>query len=429
MLDYLSKLLESDSLSPHGICLIWRPELIWSNAVADAAIGLAYCSISIALGAVVSKRKDIAYSWIFWCFVTFILACGATHFISIVTLWWPIYGLEAVVKVVTGMASVATAIVLWPLVPRILALPSPQVLRLANETLTLRVAERDRALHELEQVTNERAKTEEMLRQAQKMEAIGQLTGGIAHDFNNLLNVVIANLERLERLLPDQSPLLQPVKDAMAGADRAAAVTHKLLAFARNQPLRPVRVEVNVLLGALTELLRGAVGSRIVIETHFSPDLWAVTVDPNQLENAVLNLAVNARDAMEENQSSKLQITTNNIDRSDATHMGGLRPDQDYVMIEVVDAGVGMSEEIARRAFEPFFTTKPLGQGTGLGLSQVFGFVKQSGGHADIYSKAGLGTRVQLFLPSLGPEGPQAVSYEVQDTPDHSRSQGALAAR
>ncbi|MCW6509183.1 ATP-binding protein [Hyphomicrobiales bacterium BP6-180914] len=323
----------------------------------------------------------------------------------------------------------ATAIILWPLVPRILNLPSPQLLRLANESLTLRIAERDRALQALEQVTNERAKTEEMLRQAQKMEAIGQLTGGIAHDFNNLLNVVVANLERIERLLPDQSPLLRPVKDAMAGADRAAALTHKLLAFARNQPLRPVRVEVNALLGALTELLRGAVGGRIVVETNFSLDLWAVTVDPNQLENAVLNLAVNARDAMEENQSSRLQITTSNIDRSDAIHIGGLRADQDYVMIEVIDTGVGMPEEVARRAFEPFFTTKPLGQGTGLGLSQVFGFVKQSGGHADIFSKAGLGTRVQLFLPSLGPERPQPVSYEVQDMPGHPRSQGALTAR
>ncbi|WP_445298415.1 ATP-binding protein [Lichenifustis flavocetrariae] len=385
--------------------------------------------MSIALGAVVSRRSDIAFGWVFWCFVTFILACGATHFISIVTLWWPIYGVEAMVKVITAIASVATAIILWPLVPRILNLPSPQLLRLANESLTLRIAERDRALQALEQVTNERAKTEEMLRQAQKMEAIGQLTGGIAHDFNNLLNVVVANLERIERLLPDQSPLLRPVKDAMAGADRAAALTHKLLAFARNQPLRPVRVEVNALLGALTELLRGAVGGRIVVETNFSLDLWAVTVDPNQLENAVLNLAVNARDAMEENQSSRLQITTSNIDRSDAIHIGGLRADQDYVMIEVIDTGVGMPEEVARRAFEPFFTTKPLGQGTGLGLSQVFGFVKQSGGHADIFSKAGLGTRVQLFLPSLGPERPQPVSYEVQDMPGHPRSQGALTAR
>ena len=164
MLDFFFKLLDTDSLSPHGICLIWRPELLWTNAIADAAIGLAYCSIPIALGTVVSKRGDIVFGWVFWCFVTFILACGATHFISIVTLWWPIYGVEVVVKVITAIASVMTAIVLWPLVPRILALPSPQLLRVANETLTLRIAERDRAVHALEQVTKERAQTEEMLR-------------------------------------------------------------------------------------------------------------------------------------------------------------------------------------------------------------------------------------------------------------------------
>ena len=260
------------------------------------------------------------------------------------------------------------------------------------------------------------------------MEAIGQLTGGIAHDFNNLLNVVVANLERIERLLPEQSPLLRPVRDAMAGADRAAALTHKLLAFARNQPLRPVRVEVNALLGTLTELIRGAVGSRIVVETNFSPDLWAVFVDPNQLENAVLNLAVNARDAMEENQSSKLRITTRNVEHTDTTHITGLEPDQDYIMIEVADAGVGMSEEVKNRAFEPFFTTKPLGQGTGLGLSQVFGFVKQSGGHAEIFSEAGRGTQVQLFLPNFGPERPLPAFSDAQDTTD-SLSQEALAAR
>ena len=168
MFDFINKLLDSDTLSPHGICLLWRPELIWTHVVSDALIASAYLSIPIALGYLVSKRDDIAFGWIFWCFVTFILACGTTHVLSIVTLWYPIYGVEAVIKVITALASVATAVVLWPLLPRVLALPSPKQLRAANESLEARVVERDRALVAAEQANIERLKTEEMLRQSQK---------------------------------------------------------------------------------------------------------------------------------------------------------------------------------------------------------------------------------------------------------------------
>ncbi len=404
MLDYLRALLDSDSLSPHGICLLWRPELIWTHVVSDTLIGLSYLSIPLALGYLVSKRSDIAFGWVFWCFVIFILACGTTHFLSILTLWQPVYGIEAVVKAVTALASVATAAALWPLLPRALALPSPGQLRAANAALTARIAERDRALHALEQATAERVETEDMLRQSQKMEAIGQLTGGVAHDFNNLLAVIMANLERVERNLPDGSTLLRPVRDAMTGAERAAAVTDKLLAFARKQPLRPLDIKADALIEDLSTLSRGALGDEVELRTRFAPDLWPVRVDPNQLENAILNLLVNARDAMRPGNAGWAEISTRNLPAADAARLEGTDPAQDYVAIEIADNGAGMSPEVASRAFDPFYTTKPLGQGTGLGLSQVFGFAKQSGGHAAIESDPERGTRVLLLLPRLKPD-------------------------
>ena len=409
MLSWVRDLLETDTLSPHGICLLWRPELIWTHVISDALIASAYLSIPLALALVVSKRGDIAFGWVFWCFVTFILACGTTHVLSIITLWVPVYGLEALVKIVTAVASVATAIALWPLLPRVLALPSPRQLRNVNEVLVTRVAERDQAIQALQKATDERLRTEDMLRQSQKMEAIGQLTGGVAHDFNNLMNVVLANLERVERQLSEESPHLRHVRDAIAGAGRAVSITHQLLAFARQQPLRPTEVDANALLSNLSGLLHGAVG-RVHLGMALEPGLWPVRADPNQLENAILNLAVNSRDAMEESASRRFDIATRNIMASAPDRDEGLNPNQDYVLIEVADTGVGMAEEIVQRAFEPFFTTKPVGQGTGLGLSQVFGFVKQSGGHALIRSERWAGTLVKLYLPRSLQEG-SSVNY------------------
>jgi PAS domain S-box-containing protein len=263
-------------------------------------------------------------------------------------------------------------------------------LRDLNATLEQQVFERTLQLQEKEQA----------LRQSQKMEAVGQLTGGIAHDFNNLLQVILGNLESLQRHLPEDSGRLQrATEQAMSGARRAAALTQRLLAFSRRQPLDPKPIDVNRLVDGASELIHRALGEMIAIETVLASGLWRAEVDPNELEAALLNLAVNARDAMPE--GGKLTIETANayIDQASAADAEILAGQ--YVSISISDTGLGMSPATVAQAFEPFFTTKPVGKGTGLGLSQVYGFVKQSGGHVKLCSEVGRGTTVKLYLPRL----------------------------
>ena len=246
--------------------------------------------------------------------------------------------------------------------------------------------------------------TQQQLLQAQKMEGIGHLTGGVAHDFNNLLTIIIGNLETLQRVAEaphvDRPRLTRLAGNAMRGAERAAALTQRLLAFSRQQPLQPRVLDVSKLVGGMSDLLRRSLGEQIAIETLLTGGLWRVHADPNQLEVAILNLAVNARDAMPD--GGKLTIETANTDLDDAYAASQVDVIAGpYVAISVVDSGVGMSREVIERAFEPFFTTKDVGAGTGLGLSQVYGFVKQSGGHVRIRSEPGKGTSVTLYLPRL----------------------------
>jgi two-component system NtrC family sensor kinase len=247
-----------------------------------------------------------------------------------------------------------------------------------------------------------RVAAEESLRQSQKLDAIGQLTGGVAHDFNNLLTIIIGNLEGAQRQLDSwtegaQIKLSRRVENAMHGAQRAATLTKRLLAFARQQPLSPTVVDVDRLVSGLGEFLRRTLGENISFEVVGSGGLWPVEADSAELEAAILNLAVNARDAMPE--GGRLTIETANafLDEAYCRLHNDVQAGQ-YVLIAVSDTGPGMKREILDRAFEPFFTTKPTGQGTGLGLSQVYGFAKQSGGHAKIYSEPGEGTTVKLYL-------------------------------
>ncbi|WP_416763067.1 ATP-binding protein [Roseateles sp. So40a] len=268
---------------------------------------------------------------------------------------------------------------------------SDRALRELNDTLERRV----------EQELAHRLRTEEALRQSQKMEAVGQLTGGIAHDFNNMLAVVVSALDLLARKYLQDDPLAMRYVDAARnGTKRAAQLTHRLLAFSRQQPLRPEALNANRLVSGMSDLLRHALGASIQLEAVQAGGLWRTHADPNQLENAILNLAVNARDAMPD--GGRLTIETGNafLDDRYAAEQVGLLPGQ-YVMVAVTDTGNGMTPEVISRAFDPFFTTKEVGRGTGLGLSQVYGFVKQSGGHVKIYSEPGQGTTVKIYLPRL----------------------------
>ena len=274
-----------------------------------------------------------------------------------------------------------------------------------NEQLEARVAERTRELTMMTAQMREEMTTKEIaemqLRQLHKTQAVGQLTSGIAHDFNNMLSIIVGSLEVIrQRLAQGRTDIDKLLDNAMDGATRAATLTHQLLAFSRQQPLAPVSVDVNGLVSKLGELLRRALGETIALECVLAGGLWRCSVDPSQLENAILNLAVNARDAMPG--GGRLTIEAQNAfldDEYAADHLEVAAGQ--YVLIAITDTGTGMPPEIVHRAFDPFFTTKAEGQGTGLGLSQVYGFVKQSGGHVKIYSEVGHGTTVKAYFPRL----------------------------
>ncbi len=265
-------------------------------------------------------------------------------------------------------------------------------------------------------VTEERAR-DEQLRQSQKMEVVGQLTGGIAHDFNNLLTIIMGSLELLQRgLAGADAKTSRRIEAAMDGARRAAALTHRLLAFARRQPLEPKPVEPNRLVAGMSDMLTRVLGEHIALEFVNAAGIWRVQADVNQLENSILNLAVNARDAMPEGGHLTIETQNVHLDEAYAASQPDLQPGQ-YVMIAVTDTGAGMSPDVRAKVFEPFFTTKPQGRGTGLGLAQVYGFIRQSNGHVSIYSEPGQGTSVKIYLPRLRGAAANADSTPVQTVP------------
>ena len=281
----------------------------------------------------------------------------------------------------------------------------------------------------------ERIQLERQFLQAQKMEAVGQLTGGIAHDFNNLLGVLIGNLDLARERLGGNPEALELVDAALDAGLRGAELNKRLLAFARRQTLSPEIVDVNATLAAMTELLKRSLGERVEIHLECAAGVWPVRVDPSQMETAIVNLAVNARDAMPN--GGVLTLETRNVafDANYAARHEETKPG-DYVMLAVSDTGDGMTPEVLRRVFDPFFTTKPVGKGTGLGLSMVYGFLKQSGGHVNVYSEPGKGTTVRLYLPrapaeeaqrkapaasEIGRQAKNELLLVVEDNPDMRR--------
>jgi PAS domain S-box-containing protein len=553
-MNFLSALFDTQQFAPHGQCLLWQSDLLILYTVSDTAIALAYFSIPLALAYFIMKRRDIVFRWVFVLFAIFIVACGMTHVLDVWTLWNPDYGVAGLVKAVTAVASVGTAVMLWDLMPKALALPGPSQLKSLNllleqelgehraarttlqdmtEALERRVQERtielereiaqrrateaelltsreqfrhlflsnplpmwiyDRdTLHFLEvndaaienygytreeflkmrlpdirppeevdrlmavlqkgvtayeQSSNWRHRrkngeimtvdifthsidieghnarlavvldvtqrniAEEQLRQAQKMEAIGQLTGGIAHDFNNLLAIIQGNIELVQERVKGDPKLSEMIEYALRASERGASLTKRLLAYSRQQPLAPKAVDMAVLISGMTDLLRRALGETIEVKTHMAPGLWPTRIDPNEFEHAMLNLAVNARDAMANGGALSIEVENTLLDTAYAEHNIEVKPGA-YVMIAITDTGAGMTKEVIDHVFEPFFTTKPIGQGSGLGLSMVYGFAKQSGGHIKIYSEPGHGTTIRLYLPRFAEH--QEATPAVQD--------------
>ncbi|MET4070015.1 PAS domain S-box-containing protein [Bradyrhizobium sp. S3.2.6] len=525
---YFERILDSSMFSPHGICLLWEPELIWLHVVSDAIIAAAYFSIPFALTILVTKRRDLQFGWVYWAFAIFIMACGLTHVLSIYTLWVPIYGIEGLVKAVTAAASIFTAGALWPLLPKILTIPSPfelqkvqaaleeEEIKSRDATLLLRqVGDAQRAMREsvtrltavvetavdgvilfdaqarillfnpacerlfgyhAAEVMNldigmlmsnqerpsstrharrfatgeaaglrkdgstfpmdlsvgqawqdgdlihvgiihdltARKLTEQQLQQAQKMETVGQLSGGIAHDFNNLLTVIIGNAEHLSEQLKTRPDLRQFADDICESGERGAELTQRLLAFSRRQLLQPQTVDCRELLGSMLKLLKRTLRENIEIKTAFGPGTILAFADRAQLESAVLNLALNAQDAMPSGGHLTLSTELAAIDED----YRALHPEVAsgaYALISVTDDGEGMTPEVIERAFEPFFTTKEVGKGSGLGLSMVYGFARQSDGHVSIYSEQGLGTTIRIYLPRAGAGQSLADALESED--------------
>ena len=508
---------------PYGLCPGWNTRLIALQAVSDSILALSYGSALLGLIWFVRQRADLPPRWLIGLFGAFLLVCGATRGLSVLTLWMPVASTEAVATAATAILALLMAVILWIMIPRVLAVPSPAALKAVNRQLSLQITEHDRTssllqesearhigiynktpvplhtldtegrlngisdywcdllgysrndvidrpldnfcpqetadllteslavlldgrelrdaecvfrkkdgtlidvllsarlernalghpLHILGVLTDitgrrqaERAlrATEERLLQSQKMEAIGKLTGGIAHDFNNMLTVIDGNLEMLRPQLDTNPVTLQHIEAAARASQRAGNLTAQLLAFSRRQRLDPKALAPDAVIGGMSSLLSRTVGEQLALHIeirHQTP--WSCLADQNQLEAALLNLVINAAHAITGQGRIRITVENMTLAGADAAWRDSNGEDAvavgDYVCISVEDDGCGMSDEVRRRALEPFFTTKPIGQGTGLGLSQTYGFVRQSGGAMRIDSRPGRGTTVAMLLP------------------------------
>ncbi|MET0675489.1 MAG: ATP-binding protein [Bradyrhizobium sp.] len=388
------------TLVPLGDCLQWQPGLIRLNAVSEAVLGCASLAMAVMIAIFLSRRHgDMlrVFVALLGSFAVLAAVGAASCLLSIVTLWVPAYGIQAGVKVVLALVAAMIASALLAGMPRLLVISTRVHLQQAYAAREEEIRQRRKA-EAMVRRFQEMEATEARVRQAQKMEAIGQLTGGVAHDFNNILTVITGSIEMLSDGVKDRPLLAQITAMIGAAASRGADLTQRLLAFARQQPLRPRSTDINALVIETASLLRPTLGVQIEIESMLAHDAAPALIDSSQLSTAILNLALNARDAMPD--GGKLTLETKNVvlDADYAAMNSDVQPGN-YVMIAVSDTGEGIPGVLLDKVFEPFFTTKGLGKGSGLGLSMVYGFVKQSNGHIKIYSEVGHGTTVKLYLP------------------------------
>jgi signal transduction histidine kinase/CheY-like chemotaxis protein len=426
MLDFFSKLFSNDFM-PHRMCFLGDSTVTWLHVVSDCSIALAYYLIPVLLFRFAQRRRDVSFQWIFLAFGMFILACGSTHMLGAITVFNPMYRLEGAVKALTAVASIATLALLVPIVPKLIALPSPSQLtaeveerrraenevRRINEELEQRVARRtaslEQALTNLRTEMERREDLEGQLLQSQKMEAVGRLAGGVAHDFNNLLTIILGYADMLGPHIENDPAAAGCVHEIREAAERASGLTNQLLAFSRRQVTAPRVLDLNQSLLRLEKMLRRIIGEDVELQLNLAEGLAPVMADPSQVDQVVMNLAVNSRDAMPG--GGRLTIQTGNVflDEQYAANHLGTAPGK-YVSVAVADTGTGMDEATKTRVFEPFFTTKEPGKGTGLGLSIVYGIVKQNGGDILVESQPGGGTVFRIHLPAAtgAPEGPRA---------------------
>ncbi|WBY09150.1 ATP-binding protein [Sphingomonas sp. 7/4-4] len=379
-------LLAALSTGTRGASSALRPELFWGNAIAESVLALAYFSIALGLAFLIRRRRDFAFRWIFWCFAAFLAAGGIMHLMSL-TGWDPLGSVAVIFKGLTAVGTIATAVAFWPLLSKVIAMPSRAQLSDQNAELEALVRERDAALEDLRQHVAQRLELEAALLQSQKLEAVGQLTGGIAHDFNNLLQAVAGNLELIARKPDDIDRVIGWSASALNAVERGRLLTGQLLAFSSKQRIDLNSVRLAELVGGVKDLIERAVAPLGQLRVERIDPALNVEVDPLQLELALLNLAFNARDAMPE--GGMLTIAAGHA----SGDLVGDLPRGDYVALTVSDTGTGMTEDVRARAIEPFFTTKGVGKGTGMGLAMAAAVARQAGGGSSSRARKGRARR------------------------------------
>jgi len=449
---FFSRLLHADFV-PRQQCMLLKPEIIWLHVVSDAAIALAYYSIPLALAVLVRRRKDLVFNWMFVMFAVFILACGTTHIFNIVAIWKPVYRLDGVVKAATSLASIATAIALWPLIPKALLLPSPAQLREANQQLEAEIQRRRRAEAELRAARDDlerkvQERTEELqqhrdhlnelveqrtaeleasyrhLRSTERLASLGTLSAGLGHDLGNLLLPVRVHLELLEsRVPPELRESVVAVKESTKYLGQLATGLRLLAkdpeeAAASEEPTDLTRWWQDV-----AGLLRPPLPSGVELSARIEPGLPPVRVAVAPLTQAVFNLVQNAGDALRTRGGGRVEVWAR---ASDAKGEPDAKPRE--VRIGVSDNGPGMTEEVRSRCLEPFFTTKTRGISTGMGLTLVSGIVQRAGGRLEIESTPGQGTTVIITLPAAERSAKPTATISIADPRARSFTAAVLRA-